>query len=167
METLVSFIVTVFPGGSEVKASASNAGDPGSTPGLGRSPGEGNGYLLQYSCRENPMDAEAWWATVHGVAKSRTRLSGFTYLLTYCHNLSNPSNRDSWYSRLQHLRGSFNKATWTSENCFPTFFLVYQVTGWTRKRCLLGHLRRCGSFLPSIPALVVTGSDHRPVKRGV
>ena len=48
-----------FPGGSEVKASASNAGDLGSIPGLGRSPGEGNGNPLQYSCLENPMDGEA------------------------------------------------------------------------------------------------------------
>ena len=49
-----------FPGGSEVKASASSAGDPGSIPGSGRSPGEGNGTPLQYSCLENPMDREAW-----------------------------------------------------------------------------------------------------------
>ena len=49
-----------FPGGSEVKASASNTGDPGSIPGSGRSPGEGNGNPLQYSCLENPMDGEAW-----------------------------------------------------------------------------------------------------------
>ena len=56
-----------FPGGSEGKASACNAGDLGSIPGLGRSPGEGNGNPLQYSCLENPMDREAWWATVHGV----------------------------------------------------------------------------------------------------
>ena len=49
-----------FPGGSEVKASASNAGDPGLIPGLGRSPGEGNDNPLQYSCLENPMDGEAW-----------------------------------------------------------------------------------------------------------
>ena len=47
------------PGGSEVKAAASNAGDPGSIPGSGRSPGEGNGKPLQYSCLENPMDGEA------------------------------------------------------------------------------------------------------------
>ena len=64
-----------FPGGSEVKASASNAGDPGSVPGLGRSPGEGNGNLLQYSCLENSMDRGGWRARVHGVAKSRTQLS--------------------------------------------------------------------------------------------
>ena len=49
---------------SEVKASASNVGDLGSIPGLGRSPGEGNGNPLQYSCLENPMEGEAWWATV-------------------------------------------------------------------------------------------------------
>ena len=63
--------------GSEVKASASTVGDSGWIPGSGRSPGEGNGNPLQYSCLENPMDREAWGATVHGVAnaKSQTRLS--------------------------------------------------------------------------------------------
>ena len=66
-------------GGSEVKVSACNVGDLGSIPGLGRSPGEGNGNPLQYSCLENPMDREAWWATVQGVAKSRTRLSDLTF----------------------------------------------------------------------------------------
>ena len=50
----------LFPGGSEVKAFACKVGDPGSIPGLGRSPGEGNGNPLQYSCLENPMDGEAW-----------------------------------------------------------------------------------------------------------
>ena len=55
-----------------------NAGDLGSIPGWGRSPGKGNGNPFQYSCLENPMDGEAWWATVHGVTKSRTRLSDFT-----------------------------------------------------------------------------------------
>ena len=64
-----------FPGGSEVKASACKAGDLGSISGSGRSPGEGNGNPLQYSCLENPMDGGAWWATVHRVAKSWTQLS--------------------------------------------------------------------------------------------
>ena len=54
--------------------SACNAGDLGSIPGLGRS-GEGNGNPLQYPCLENPMDIEAWWATVHGVSKSQTQLN--------------------------------------------------------------------------------------------
>ena len=66
-------------GGSEVKASACNAGDLGWISGSGSSPGEGNGNPLQYSCLENPKDGGAWWATVHGVAKSRTRLSDFTF----------------------------------------------------------------------------------------
>ena len=61
-----------FPGGSDGKVSAYNVGDLGSIPGLGRSPGEGNGNPLQYSCLENPLDEGAWWATVHGVAKSLT-----------------------------------------------------------------------------------------------
>ena len=61
-----------FLSGSEVKGSACNVGDLGSTPGLGRSPGEGNGNPLQYFCLENPMDEGAWWATVHGVAESDT-----------------------------------------------------------------------------------------------
>ena len=61
-----------FPDGSDGKASARNAGDPGSISGSGRSPGEGNGNPLQYSCLENSMDGGAWWATVHGVAKSQT-----------------------------------------------------------------------------------------------
>ena len=60
-----------FPGGSDGKASAYNAGDPGSIPGLRRTPGEGNGTPLQYSCLENPMGRGAWWAAVHGVTKSR------------------------------------------------------------------------------------------------
>ena len=58
-----------FPGGSVVKNPPDNAGDPGSIPGWGSSPGEGNGNPLQYSCLENPMDRGAWQATVHGVAE--------------------------------------------------------------------------------------------------
>ena len=54
------------------KVSACSVGDLGSIPGLRRSPGEGNGNPLQYSCLENPMDREAWWATVHGFTKSQT-----------------------------------------------------------------------------------------------
>ena len=64
-----------FPGGSDSKEFACNAGDPCMIPGSGRYPGEGNGNPLQYSCLENPMDRGAWWTTVHVVAKSWTRLS--------------------------------------------------------------------------------------------
>ena len=62
-----------------VKASTYNVGDLGSIPGSGRSPGEGNGNPLQCSCLENSMDGGAWWATVHGVTKSWTQLSNFTF----------------------------------------------------------------------------------------
>ena len=61
----------VFPGDSDSKESACNAGGPGLIPGSGKSPGEGNGNPLHYSCLENPMDRGAWWATVHGLAKSQ------------------------------------------------------------------------------------------------
>ena len=70
------FAMNCFPGGSDGKESAiCNVGDPGLIPELGRSPGEGNGNPLQYSCLENPMSRSAWQATVHRVAKSRTQHS--------------------------------------------------------------------------------------------
>ena len=65
-ELLMNFY---FPGGSDDKDSAHTAGDPGSIPGSGGSPEEGNGNPLQYSCLGNPTDRGAWWAPVHGVAK--------------------------------------------------------------------------------------------------
>ena len=61
-----------FPGGSDGKASVYNAGDPGSIPGSGRSPGGGHGKPLQYSWLENPMDTRAWKSIVQRVAKSQT-----------------------------------------------------------------------------------------------
>ena len=60
-----------FPGGSVVKNAPASAGDMGSIPGSGRSPGEGNGNPLQHSCLGNPMDRKAWWATVHEVTRVR------------------------------------------------------------------------------------------------
>ena len=63
-----------FPGGSVIKNLYANVRDGGSIPGSGSSPGEGNGTPLQYSCLENPMDRGTWWAAVHGVAQSQTRL---------------------------------------------------------------------------------------------
>ena len=74
---------TSFPGGSEDKASAHNAGDLGLIPRLGRYSGEANGNPLQYSCLENSMDEGAWWTVVHGVTKSWTQLSNFTFLIKY------------------------------------------------------------------------------------
>ena len=72
-----------FLGGSVVKKTPANAGETGSTPGLGRPPGEGNGNWLQYSCLENPMDRGAWQAIVYGVAKSRIQLSDWTTIPYY------------------------------------------------------------------------------------
>ena len=72
-----------FQGGSDGKASAHNKGDLVSIPGSGRSPGEGNGNPLQYSCLENSMDRGAWQATVHWVTKSWTRLSNFSFFLSF------------------------------------------------------------------------------------
>ena len=68
-----------FPGGSDGKASVYNAGDLGSIPRWGRSPGEENGTPLQYSCLENPVDGGAWWTAVYEIAKSWTQLSDFTF----------------------------------------------------------------------------------------
>ena len=64
-----STVIIGFPGGSVVQNLPANAGDADLIPGLGRSPGEGNGNPLQYSCLENSMDRGAWWTTVHGVTK--------------------------------------------------------------------------------------------------
>ena len=67
-----SLFIHSFPGGSDGKESACNAGDPGLIPGSGRSPGEGTGNPLQYSCLENLIDRGAWQAMVHGVTSSQT-----------------------------------------------------------------------------------------------
>ena len=69
-------ILEGFPGGSDSKVSTWNVGDLGLTSGSRRSPGKGNGNLLQYSCQEDPMDRGAWRGTVHGATKSWTPLSG-------------------------------------------------------------------------------------------
>ena len=74
---------TGFLGSSDGKVSAWNVGDPGLIPGWGRSPGEGNGNPLQYSCLENPKDRGALLATVHGVAKSQTWQSDFTFTMRH------------------------------------------------------------------------------------
>ena len=72
-----------FPGGSDDKETVCNAGDPGSVPGLGRYPGEGSGYPLQYSCLENSMDRGAWWATVQQAAKSGHNWVTNTFTLSF------------------------------------------------------------------------------------
>ena len=73
-----------FPGSSVVKYLPANAGNTSLIPGLGSSPRVGNGNPLQYSCLEHSMDRGAWWAAVHRVTKSRTRLSTYTYNVLFC-----------------------------------------------------------------------------------
>ena len=83
------FIAPLFPHETPLwlrfsgKESACNAGDPGSIPGLGRSPGYGNDNPLQYSCLENPTDRGTWWTIVHGVSKSQTQLSDLTLSISF------------------------------------------------------------------------------------
>ena len=77
----------VLPWWLSFKELTCNVGDPSLIPGLGKSPGEGNGYWLQSSCLENPMDRGAWRATVHGVAKSQTRLSKWHFRPTWMESL--------------------------------------------------------------------------------
>ena len=90
-------------GGSDVKEPTCHAGDMGLIPGLGRSPREGNDYPLQYSCLGNPMVRGAWQATVHGFAKSQTRLNEHTHWLV-CTDLCLPE-----VTRLRLLVGSFRQ----------------------------------------------------------
>ena len=134
---------------SEVKASACNVGDLGSIPGSGRSPGEGNGNPLLYSCLGNPMGGEAWWGTVHRVAKSQTRLNDFTFtffhfLIFTCKCLS--AEDLSWqYPSIVTLGGPFLQAYHFS-NDSPTALGVSGegISGSWR----LDHLPRHPSLLP-------------------
>ena len=71
MTEMIRMVICGLPGGSVVKNPSANAGDVGSVPKLERSPGEGNGNPLQYSCVENTMDRGTWWAPVHGISQAR------------------------------------------------------------------------------------------------
>ena len=84
---LCIFYTSGFPGGSDGKESTLNVGNPSLIPESGRSPGEGNGNQLQYSCLENSTDRGAWWAIVHGVTKSPAQLND-SHTHTHTHTLS-------------------------------------------------------------------------------
>ena len=104
-------------GGSDGKASAHNTGDLGSIPRWGRSPGEGNGNPLQYSCLENSMDGGAWWATVHRVAKSWTRFH-FHFLSAWMHRLPSCSRQqEAEMSTARSVTAREPEARWLSRGC--------------------------------------------------
>ena len=87
-----------FPGSSDGKESACYAEDLGSISGSGRSPRERNGNPLQHSCLENPIDRGTWWATVHGVAKSQTRLSSDAFTFSLHLDLGTPFNKQTQFT---------------------------------------------------------------------
>ena len=110
-----------FPGGSVVKNLPVNVGDLNLIPGLGRSPGEGNGNPLQFSCLENSMDRGAWKAAVHGVAKSWTQLSDWAHIHTCirdsCLRSYKESSKPTGKRKLEeHSGGNTNKSTATTRH---------------------------------------------------
>ena len=116
-------------GGSEVKASDCNTGDLGLIHGSGRSLGEENGNLLQYSCLETPMDGGAWWATVHGAAKSQTRLSKFTFTFRWWRK--NRKRLFQFYRKTSKAIHSMNKHQHSnSKNCCYNF--TNKIELWNR-----------------------------------
>ena len=131
-----------FPGASDDKESACNAEDPGSIPGLGRSPGEGNDSPLQYSCLENPMDRGAWRATVHGVPKSRTPLSDY-HIQTY----TRTEGADLKFSFIKTTkwRPSFYPAILIPPFLFPTLLFKWSPNRVTHPHVNLQGLQSCST----------------------
>ena len=120
-----------FPGGSDGKESACHVEDPGLIPGLGRCPGEGNGYPLQYSCLENPMDRGAWQATVHGGCKE----SDTTDTNTFNKGYSNIFQKCMSHFKMEYRNKRPQKAavfffytmTVNTETEIPCFCLCYRL----------------------------------------
>ena len=130
----MSFSLYHWRCGSKVKAFACNVGDLSLIPGSGRSPGEGNGNPLQYCCLENPMDGGAWWATVHRVAKSRTRLS--TLACTHMHSGFSPNLFYDFPIVSKHY---WNLVKIIRGLGFRESFSVVHL-GWSKTSILLGFL---------------------------
>ena len=144
-----------FPGGSDRKETACNVGDLSLVPGLGRNPGEGHGNPLQYSCLENLMNGGGWQATVHGVSKSWTQQSDFTFLFlkelskVYCAvemlviHLSRKRN-SGMESKVSSHEVLLIPLLWSPGKCFclraqvcVCFFMVGCV--WVRKNISVPH----------------------------
>ena len=145
-----------FPDSSDDKESACSAGDPGSIPGSGRSPGEGNGNSLQYSCLENLMDGRQ--ATVSGVAKSQTRLSHFTSL----HLCFNATLWPHW-EHSNRLKTPENKNNHQNKHLLETtiYFLRAEATG--EEKAIL--LRTLKTFSLKIPILIKNMEGICPLLR--
>ena len=125
-----------FPAGSDGKASAYSLGDPGLIPGWGRSPGEGNGTLLQYSCLENPMDGGAWWAAVHGFTKSRTWLNDFTFFLVFLlHMYLSPSVERGECHGLREFTSWILAASVCTSQLYHSVAAWSYVISWTLPGC--------------------------------
>ena len=105
-----------------LSVNAEDAGDAGSIPGLGRSPGGGHGNPLQYSCLENPMERETWWTTVHGVAKNWTRLKWHTHAFRNLQPLYFLSSNN--YGKAESLLRKRNIPS-------TVYLLVYGYQPWT------------------------------------
>ena len=118
-----------FPGGLRAKESACSAGDLGSIPGSGRSPGEGNGSPLQYSCLENPMDRGAWQAAVRGVSKSQTRLS--TTLFRWDDQVMNKITAPFYWHKYHR--------NWRSQNMCSASLTMYIILLYTMKQLSTKH----------------------------
>ena len=119
-----------LPRCSEVKNPSASAGDVGSSPASGSSTGEENGKPLQYSCPENPMDRGAWWATVHGVEKSWTRLS--------THTATQPSSQKK--EKVNHLKfrkyvSKSKKITFKKKSRIKTSESTFTTLLYVRKPC--------------------------------
>ena len=132
-----------------VKGSSCNAGDLGSIPGSGRSSEEGNGNPLQYSCLKNPMNGGAWWATLHGIAKSRTWLNDFTFTFHFLFTHSSVlawripwtvyspwvAVSQTWLSHFQFLSWSLLSSSVNQDN---NYFIVW----WWRPKTDLYKVSR-------------------------
>ena len=118
-----------FPGNSNCKESACDAGDLGSIPGWGRSPGEGHGNPLQYSCLENPMDRGAWRAPIDWVAKSWTWLSDFHFTSSWGFQVT---RTEAWAGCERERKGAFSLLPFGREhqNTLLGFFQMYLLMDW-------------------------------------
>ena len=147
------------------KESACQAGDVGSAPGLGGSPGGGNDNPFQYSCLEDPMDRGAWWATIHGVTKRRTWTCMYgergpkfpTFLLVCCLCFAHFSGLMHWPERAWSPAWSRSPACCCSHTAFTSFWSYFSVT-FSPRLSLIALFKRAAflTLLTSLPALFLS-----------